>query len=44
MDNTIGISPAETKELVSKIISTANEKGGIRNVFCVACGGSRGCF
>ena len=37
-------SPADAKVLISKAVAAVNEKGGIKNVYCVACGGSMGCF
>ena len=37
-------SPADAKVLISKAVAAVNENGGIKNVYCVACGGSMGCF
>lgn len=44
MDQIKCTTPAEAKKLIAQVVAAANEKGGIKNVFCVACGGSRGCF
>ena len=36
--------PAEAKALIHQVVATTQEKGGVQDVYCVACGGSRGCF
>lgn len=34
----------EVKEIIAGVVEKANKKGGVKNVFCIACGGSLGCF
>jgi fructoselysine-6-P-deglycase FrlB-like protein len=34
----------EVKRIITAIIKDAEQKGGIKHIFCIACGGSLGCF
>lgn len=37
-------TPEKAKKIIAEAVAKQETKGGIKNVFCVACGGSLGCF
>ena len=34
----------EIKDIIAKVVAEKNEKGGVKNVYCLACGGSYASF
>lgn len=44
MEKSITTKPEEIKKIVADVIAAQKEKGGVRNIFLCACGGSLGCF